>query len=270
MDNLRGHPDNAEGLEAFAGEPIEDEPARELPPAIIGQDERRMQVRAYNLWASMLENRNFPPVEALSPGDLPDFGPWSVLLDFTGGMEDPVIRYLGEKLGAECGVGQAIERNALADREAGALCVDRQAGAVATTAFALAAGADALLDLDGVARRVEYALGRGAGFHFLECDHVGRQHVHVGSHRGVVGVAARPAARIIALRQVFHVPGRQRDGRCRRSVARAIGNPGAGTGEQAKGGEQGVMFHARSRASAHYRSPARMPADVTWVGEQAC
>ncbi|MCC6829141.1 MAG: hypothetical protein IT550_13030 [Novosphingobium sp.] len=110
MDNLRGHPDNAEGLEAFAGEPIEDEPARELPPAIIGQDERRMQVRAYNLWASMLENRNFPPVEALSPGDLPDFGPWSVLLDFTGGMEDPVIRYLGEKLGAECGVGQAIER----------------------------------------------------------------------------------------------------------------------------------------------------------------
>lgn len=111
MDNLRGHhPDNAEGFGAFDVEPIEDEPARELPPAIIGQDERRMQVRAYNLWASMLDNRSFPPVDALSPADLPDFGPWSVLLDFTGGVEDPVIRYLGEKLGTECGVGQAIER----------------------------------------------------------------------------------------------------------------------------------------------------------------
>ena len=84
MDNLRGHhPDTAEGFGAFDVDPIEDEPVRELPPAIIGQDERRMQVRAYNLWASMLENRNFPPVDALSPGDLPDFGPWSVLLDFT-------------------------------------------------------------------------------------------------------------------------------------------------------------------------------------------
>ena len=60
MDNLRGHhPDNAEGFGAFDVEPIEDEPVRELPPAIIGQDERRMQVRAYNLWASMLDNRSF-------------------------------------------------------------------------------------------------------------------------------------------------------------------------------------------------------------------
>ena len=26
----------------------------------VGQDERRMQVRAYNHWASLLDNRNFP------------------------------------------------------------------------------------------------------------------------------------------------------------------------------------------------------------------
>ncbi|KLE34850.1 hypothetical protein AAW00_08400 [Aurantiacibacter luteus] len=72
------------------------------PPPAIGQDERRMQVRAYNFWAGLLEDRNFPAIEDLDPAGLPDFGPHSVLLDFTDGIENPSIQYIGDKLGHEC------------------------------------------------------------------------------------------------------------------------------------------------------------------------
>ncbi|WP_296675457.1 hypothetical protein [Novosphingobium sp.] len=87
----------------------EDEAVHEVPPSPVGQDERRMQVRAYNHWASLLDNRNFPSIEDLEPENLPDFGPYSVLLDFTQGIDDPSIRYLGDKLAAECGSGDGIE-----------------------------------------------------------------------------------------------------------------------------------------------------------------
>ena len=86
----------------------EEEIVREPPPSIIGQDERRMQVRAYNHWASLLDNRNFPSIEDLDPEALPDFGPFSVLLDFTGGIENPSIQFLGEKLAEECGAEVTI------------------------------------------------------------------------------------------------------------------------------------------------------------------
>lgn len=69
----------------------EQEVLPEPPPSPVGQDERRMQVRAYNHWASLLDNRNFPAIEDLDPEALPDFGPYSVLLDFTGGIENPAI-----------------------------------------------------------------------------------------------------------------------------------------------------------------------------------
>lgn len=75
----------------------------------IGRDERRMQVRAYNHWASLLDDRNFPSIEDLDPEALPDFGPYSVLLDFTAGIENPAVQYLGDKLAAECGAHDSIE-----------------------------------------------------------------------------------------------------------------------------------------------------------------
>ncbi len=87
----------------------EEETPHEPPPSPVGQDERRMQVRAYNHWASLLDNRNFPSIEDLDPESLPDFGPFSVLLDFTAGIEDPSIRYLGDKLAEECGTEGRIE-----------------------------------------------------------------------------------------------------------------------------------------------------------------
>ena len=43
----------------------DDEPRHDDRPASIGQDERRMQVRAYNLWAGLLGNRNYPSIDEL-------------------------------------------------------------------------------------------------------------------------------------------------------------------------------------------------------------
>ena len=110
MDNLHGRlSDNALPYSDDHFDAAEDETSRELPPAAVGQDERRMQVRAYNFWASMLDNRSFPRVEQLDP-NLPDFGPYSVLLDFTDGIENPGVSFLGGKLGEECGAEGPIRQ----------------------------------------------------------------------------------------------------------------------------------------------------------------
>ena len=114
MDTLRGPFDSGEpadpagaeterGWEALADDSPETEATRDLPPDSIGQDERRMQVRAYNHWASLLGDGMFPMIDDLDPAALPDFGPYSVLLDFTAGIENPAVQYLGEKLAQECG-----------------------------------------------------------------------------------------------------------------------------------------------------------------------
>ncbi|MFM5950625.1 MAG: hypothetical protein ACKOPM_15585 [Novosphingobium sp.] len=87
----------------------EEDSPREPPPSPIGQDERRMQVRAYNHWASLLDDRNFPSIGDIAPAELPDFGPYSVMLDFTAGIENPAIRYLGDMLAEECGTSGKIE-----------------------------------------------------------------------------------------------------------------------------------------------------------------
>ena len=115
MDTYRGrfgdHSDEAgDWPEIGFGQDSEDEEElHEAPPSPVGQDERRMQVRAYNHWASLLEGRNFPSIEDLDAEDLPDFGPYSVLLDFTAGIENPSIQFLGDKLAVECGAGSEIE-----------------------------------------------------------------------------------------------------------------------------------------------------------------
>ncbi|HKY82659.1 MAG TPA: hypothetical protein VJM09_14440, partial [Sphingobium sp.] len=71
-------------------------------PLTIGSDERRMQVRAYNYWASLLGERALPSIEDLSPDQLEDFGPNSVLLDFSTGLDNPAVVYLGSALRREC------------------------------------------------------------------------------------------------------------------------------------------------------------------------
>lgn len=114
MDTLRGRFSGGGLSDRYGsgGEPDHDPgdagAAPEPPPAAIGQDERRMQVRAYNFWASLLDNRSFPSIDTLDPAHLPDFGPHSVLLDFSRGEENPEIRFLGERLAQECGADGPI------------------------------------------------------------------------------------------------------------------------------------------------------------------
>ena len=76
-------------------------------PASVGVDERRMQVRAYNYWASLLADRAYPSVEDLDL-ESADFGGHSVLLDFTAGVENPGIAYLGDTLRAESQIDEDV------------------------------------------------------------------------------------------------------------------------------------------------------------------
>ena len=78
MDSYSDHPNEFELPSAVA------EPEPDVAFS-IGADERRMHVRAYNYWCSLLEGRDYPSIEDLEPGNIEDFGPHSVLLDFTEG-----------------------------------------------------------------------------------------------------------------------------------------------------------------------------------------
>ena len=97
MDSYREHPSDFEL-------PSDDAPAGYDVAAAIGTDERRMHVRAYNYWVSLLEGRDFPSIEDLEPADVSDFAAHSVLLDFTCGRDNPAIPYVGAAIREECGV----------------------------------------------------------------------------------------------------------------------------------------------------------------------
>ena len=67
MDSYREHPsdfDAAVGVRQLAVR------ARAVD---IGSDERRMHVRAYNYWVSLLDGRDYPSIEDLEPGEVSDF-----------------------------------------------------------------------------------------------------------------------------------------------------------------------------------------------------
>ena len=101
MDTYRDHPSDF------------DLPASDAPPAddiaaAIGSDERRMHVRAYNYWVSLLGGRDFPSIEDLEPGEVEDFAGNSILLDFTCGQENPGIPYIGGAIREECGLDESM------------------------------------------------------------------------------------------------------------------------------------------------------------------
>lgn len=104
MDSLRSFDDDAAWPAA-----ADDEPVIERPPE-IGVDERRMHVRAYNYWVSLLGGRPYPSIEDLRPEKIGDFGPHSVILDFSQDEEDPQIAFVGAALRAECGLDGSAER----------------------------------------------------------------------------------------------------------------------------------------------------------------
>lgn len=79
------------------------------PPSPVGQDERRMQVRAYNHWSELLGGQNLPHIEDLEPEFLGDFGPYSVLLDFSTGSTTPTVQFIGSELRGECRMHDLVE-----------------------------------------------------------------------------------------------------------------------------------------------------------------
>jgi hypothetical protein len=98
MDTYREHPgdfDLSASTETAASHDV---------AAAIGTDERRMHVRAYNHWVSLLDGRDFPSIEDLEPADVTDFAANSVLLDFTCGGDNPAIPYIGAAIREECGL----------------------------------------------------------------------------------------------------------------------------------------------------------------------
>ncbi|HEY8592659.1 MAG TPA: hypothetical protein VIL42_07325 [Sphingomicrobium sp.] len=100
MDSYREHPSDFE-----LGTSAEADHAHDVAAA-IGTDERRMHVRAYNYWVSLLEGRDFPSIEDLEPEDLNDFAAHSVLLDFTCGRDNPAVPYIGAAIREECGLNE--------------------------------------------------------------------------------------------------------------------------------------------------------------------
>src|SRR5437868_8322962 len=102
MDTYREHPSDFEANEAA------DTTASHDVAAAIGTDERRMHVRAYNYWVSLLDGRDFPSIEELEPGDVSDFASNSILLDFTCGRDNPAVPYVGNAIRDECGLDEDV------------------------------------------------------------------------------------------------------------------------------------------------------------------
>ena len=101
MDTYRDFPSEFETV-ADAAEPVESS------VIAIGTDERRMHVRAYNYWVSLLDGRDYPSIEDLEPADLVDFAPHSVLLDFTSGRDNPATPYVGAAIREECDLPEEV------------------------------------------------------------------------------------------------------------------------------------------------------------------
>ena len=96
MDSYSDHPSEFDAPPASAAGPQDD------VANAIGSDERRMHVRAYNYWCSLLDGRDYPSIEDLDPDNIQDFGPHSVLLDFTEGSDNPATPYIGTAIRTEC------------------------------------------------------------------------------------------------------------------------------------------------------------------------
>jgi hypothetical protein len=102
MDSYREHPSDFDVPGSSQSSSADD------VAAAIGTDERRMHVRAYNYWVSLLDGRDFPSIEDLEPSDVQDFSGNSVLLDFTCGRDNPALPYVGRAIRDECGLDDDV------------------------------------------------------------------------------------------------------------------------------------------------------------------
>ncbi|MBP2277547.1 MULTISPECIES: PAS domain-containing protein [Sphingomonas] len=110
MDSVRGFEEDRLGTDEIdSGRADHDADTGVADTQIdVGTDERRMHVRAYNYWVSLLGGRAYPSIEDLDPANITDFGPHSVLLDFSAGIENPAIAFLGKALREECALDSSV------------------------------------------------------------------------------------------------------------------------------------------------------------------
>jgi hypothetical protein len=101
MDTYHEHPSDFDL-------PVAQEATANDIAAQIGTDERRMHVRAYNYWVSLLDGRDFPSIEDLDSSEVQDFAAHSVLLDFTCGRDNPAMPYLGAAIREECALDDDV------------------------------------------------------------------------------------------------------------------------------------------------------------------
>lgn len=76
---------------------------------LAGSEERRMQVRAYNHWVSLLGGRELPSIDELDYAELTDFADNSLLIDFTSGPDNPALPYVGAAIGEESGLSETAQ-----------------------------------------------------------------------------------------------------------------------------------------------------------------
>src|SRR3569623_756832 len=70
MDTQRGFDEDRDDVEALSDSGVTAPQVDEPAPAEIGTDERRMHVRAYNHWVSLLRGRAYQSIEDLDPADI--------------------------------------------------------------------------------------------------------------------------------------------------------------------------------------------------------
>ena len=81
-----------------------EEPHFDAPPVMPGQGERRMHMRAYHHWSSLLRGRICPTPADVDFGGTSAFGAHAMLLDCREDSRRPVLRHLGARLGEQCGI----------------------------------------------------------------------------------------------------------------------------------------------------------------------
>ena len=102
MDGFREHPSE------FDLPAADDAAAADDIAAAIGTDERRMHVRAYNYWVSLLDGRDYPSIEDLEPGKPHRFRRPTACCSTSPAAATTRRRpYIGAAIREECGLDDA-------------------------------------------------------------------------------------------------------------------------------------------------------------------
>jgi hypothetical protein len=108
------------------------EPTYEAPPSFRDADERRLHLRAYHHWASLLRGRLLPSPADLDIARLGGLVANAVLLELGAA---PLVRFVGERLRAEAGIGeQALPLSSVPEGSVLARLVDATGDVVAKQA----------------------------------------------------------------------------------------------------------------------------------------